>query len=55
MFNCVCICKFIIGKVLEKMFKLGEIVEGVDVMDIDLVYLYIDGEFWYFMNNEIFE
>lgn len=55
MFNCVKICKFILGKVLEKIFCLGELVEGVDVMDMEFVYLYIDGEFYYFMNNDIFE
>lgn len=54
-FNCVRICKLFIGKVLEKIFKLGDIVEVVDVVDIDLDYLYNDGEFYYFMNNSIFE
>jgi len=41
--------------VLEKTFKSGESVEGADVMDVELAYLYADGEFWHFMNNETFE
>jgi len=54
-FNRVRIRKLISGKVLEKTFKSGESVEGADVMDSELAYLYADGEFWYFMNNETFE
>ena len=54
-FNRVRIHKLISGKVLEKTFKSGESVEGADVMDTDLAYLYTDGEFWHFMNNETFE
>ena len=29
--------------------------EGADVVDMNLTYLYNDGEFWHFMNNETFE
>ncbi|WP_088330101.1 elongation factor P [Lacimicrobium sp. SS2-24] len=54
-FNRVKIRKLISGKVLEKTFKSGDTVEGADVVDIDLAYLYNDGEFWHFMNNETFE
>jgi elongation factor P len=43
------------GRVLEKTFKSGEVVEGADVMDTDLQYLYTDGEAWHFMNLESFE
>ncbi len=43
------------GRVLEKTFKSGESVEAADVMDRDLQYLYNDGEYWYFMDNESFE
>ena len=31
------------------------ILENELVMDTDLAYLYADGEFWHFMNNETFE
>ena len=54
-FNRVKIRKLISNKVLEKTFRSGESVEGADVMDTDLAYLYNDGEFWHFMNNETFE
>lgn len=54
-FNRVKIRKLVSGKVLEKTFKSGESVEGADVMDIELAYLYTDGEFWHFMNNDTFE
>ena len=54
-FNRVKIRKLISGKVLEKTFKSGDSVEAADVMDINLTYLYNDGEFWHFMNNETFE
>ncbi len=54
-FNRVKIRKLISGKVLEKTFKSGDSVEGADVMDHELAYLYNDGEFWHFMNNETFE
>ncbi|WP_371196206.1 elongation factor P [Glaciecola sp. SC05] len=54
-FNRVRIRKLIQGKVLEKTFRSGETVEGADVVDTTLAYLYTDGEFWHFMNNETFE
>ncbi|CAG8998725.1 MAG: Elongation factor P [Candidatus Celerinatantimonas neptuna] len=54
-FNRVKIRRLLSGKVLEKTFKSGETVDGADVMDIELAYLYNDGEFWHFMNNDTFE
>ncbi len=43
------------GRVLEKTFKSGESVEAADVMELELEYLYTDGEFWYFMDSDSFE
>ncbi|HGG59887.1 MAG TPA: elongation factor P [Gammaproteobacteria bacterium] len=43
------------GRVVEKTFKSGESVEAADVIDVDMQYLYNDGEFWYFMDPETFE
>jgi elongation factor P len=43
------------GRVLEKTFKSGESVEGADVLDMDMQYLYNDGDFWYFMEPDTFE
>ncbi len=54
-FNRVKIRKLLSGKVLEKTFKSGDSVEAADVMDVELAYLYNDGEFWHFMNNDTFE
>lgn len=45
----------IFGKVLEINFKFGLIVEVVDVVDYNYIYLYKDEDFWYFMYLEIFE
>jgi len=43
------------GRVWERTFKSGESLEGADVMDVDLEYLYTDGEFWHFMEPNSFE
>jgi elongation factor P len=43
------------GRVVERTYKSGESVEAADVMDVDLQYLYSDGEFWHFMDTETFE
>lgn len=54
-FNRVKIRKLISGRVLEKTFKSGDTVDVADVIDLNLTYLYNDGEFWHFMNNKTFE
>ncbi|MGQ0656997.1 MAG: elongation factor P [Chromatiales bacterium] len=43
------------GRVLERTFKSGDSCEGADVVDMELQYLYSDGEFWHFMNLENYE
>lgn len=43
------------GKVLEQTFKSGDTLEGADVVDTEMNYLYNDGEFWHFMHPETFE
>jgi len=43
------------GRVLEKTFKSGDTLEGADVIDLDMQYLYNDGEFWHFMKPDTFE
>ena len=43
------------GRVWERTYKSGESVEAADVLETDMQYLYTDGEFWHFMNNETFE
>ncbi|MFT7287086.1 MAG: elongation factor P [Halieaceae bacterium] len=43
------------GRVWDRTFRSGETLEGADVMDISMEYLYNDGEFWYFMEPSTFE
>lgn len=43
------------GRQWEKTFRSGEALEGADVVDREMQYLYNDGEFWHFMNTESFE
>lgn len=43
------------GKVLENTFKSGDSLEGADVVDTEMNYLYNDDEFWHFMHPESFE
>ena len=43
------------GRVIDRTFKSGETVEAADVMETEMSYLYNDGDFWYFMDDETFE
>lgn len=43
------------GRVLERTFKSGETVEAADVADVEMQYLYNDGEFWHFMSPSTYE
>lgn len=43
------------GRVWERTFKSGESLEGADVTDRDMEYLYSDGDFYYFMEPDTFE
>lgn len=43
------------GRVVDRTFKSGESVDGADVMDTDMQYLYNDGEYWHFMHPDTFE
>ena len=43
------------GRVWERTFKSGDSIDAADVMETDMEYLYNDGEFYHFMNNETFE
>lgn len=43
------------GRVLERTFKSNETVEGAEVNDIDVQYLYNDGQFYHFMQPQSFE
>ena len=43
------------GRVVEMTMKATDSVEVADVVDTDMQYLYSDGEYWHFMNQESFE
>lgn len=43
------------GRVIERTFKSGDSLPGADVVDVDVQYLYSDGEFWHFMVPDTFE
>ena len=43
------------GRVWERTFKSGESLEGADVLDVTMEYLYNDGEFWHFMEPNTYE
>lgn len=54
-FNRVKLRNLLTGRVLERTFKSGESIEGADVMEVDMQYLYGDGAFYHFMNPETYE
>ena len=54
-FNRVKVRNLKTGRVIERTFKSGDSVEAADVLDVEMQYLYNDGEFWYFMHPESFE
>lgn len=43
------------GRVLERTMKSGDTLPAADVVELELQYLYNDGEFWHFMSPETFE
>ncbi len=54
-FNRVRIRNLKTGRVIERTFKSGDTIEAADVVDVEMQYLYGDGEFWHFMNPESYE
>ncbi len=54
-FNRVKIRNLRTGRIIERTFKSGETLEAADVLDVEMQYLYNDGEFWHFMQPETFE
>ena len=43
------------GRTIERTFKSGDTLEAADVMDVDMQYLYSDGDFFHFMIPDNFE
>ncbi|SDU13060.1 elongation factor P [Halopseudomonas salegens] len=51
-FNRVKVRNLMSGRVNERTFKSGDSLEGADVMEREMEYLYADGEFWHFMATD---
>lgn len=43
------------GRVIDRTFKSNETVDAADVFELDMQYLYTDGEFYHFMVPDNFE
>jgi elongation factor P len=43
------------GRVTERTYKASETVEGADVIETNMQYLYSDGSSWHFMNPATYE
>ena len=43
------------GRVIERTFRSGESVDAADVFEMEMQYLYNDGEFWHFMDPGTYE
>ncbi|MGQ3890689.1 elongation factor P [Legionella sp. CNM-4043-24] len=43
------------GRVVERTYKTGETLPSADVADVEMQYLYSDGEQWHFMVPDTFE
>ena len=43
------------ARVIERTFKSGDSVEAADVMDVELQFLYFDGDLWHFMDTSSYE
>lgn len=54
-FNRVKIRNLKTGRTIERTFKSGESVEAADVVEVEMQYLYSDGEMWHFMVSDTFE
>ena len=54
-FNRVKVRNLKTGRTIERTFKSGDSVEGADVVETEMQYLYTDGEFWTFMIPDTFE
>jgi elongation factor P len=51
-FNRVRLRNLLNGRVWERTFKSGETLDGADISESDMQYLYNDGEFWHFMKTD---
>ena len=54
-FNRIKIRNLKTGRTIEKTMKSGDTAEGADVVDLELQFLYTDGEEYHFMNTQTFD
>ena len=54
-FNRVKLRNLLTQRMVDRTYKSGENVEAADVMEIELQYLYNDGNEWHFMSPETYE
>jgi elongation factor P len=54
-FNRVKIRNLKTGRIIERTFKSGDTLEAADVVDVEMQFLYNDGEFFHFMNPVTYE
>ena len=54
-FNRIKIRNLKTGRVIEKTMKSGDTAEGADVVDLELQFLYTDGDEYHFMNTQTFD
>jgi len=54
-FNRVRIRNLKTGRVVERTYKSGDSVEAADVVELDMQFLYTDGELWHFMEPDSYE
>ena len=49
-FNRVKLRNLVTQRVIDRTYRSGESVEAADVMELELQYLYVDGDGWHFMD-----
>jgi elongation factor P len=54
-FNRVKVRNLKTGRVVDRTFRSGESVEAADVVELDMQYLFSDGELWHFMEPSTYE
>ena len=54
-FNRVKIRNLRTGRIVDRTYKSGESVEAADVVDLEMQYLYYDGDLWHFMEPDTYE
>lgn len=54
-FNRIKVKNMLTGRVVERTYKSGETIELADIAEVEMTYLYYDGEYWIFMDTNSFE